>query len=134
MTFAYLAAVAWVTLGPQPVDTDDRSPLRVLLAFFAEHRLTDWLTYRSVEFLANVAMFVPIGMFLLLLFGRRSWLTAVLTGVGLTCVIEFAQLFLPDRVSDVRDIVANSIGGFVGVLFTLVVTAGQARRRRSQTG
>ena len=40
----------------------------------------------------------------------------------LTCVIEFVQLFLPDRVSDPRDILANSVGAFVGVVAALIVT------------
>lgn len=129
-TFFYLAFVAWVTLGPQPIDDRGNSLLWRALRFFSRHDLTDWITYTRVEFLANVGMFIPVGMFFLLLFGRRMWFVAVLAGVAMTFTIEFVQMFLPDRVSDVRDIVANSAGTLVGVLFTLVVTAGKARRLR----
>ncbi len=49
----------------------------------------------------------------------------------LSASIEIAQLFIPGRVSDVRDLVSNSIGAFVGVLAALVITCpGEARRRR----
>jgi VanZ family protein len=43
-------------------------------------------------------------------------------------VIESAQFFIPGRVSDVRDIVSNSVGAIVGVLVGLVLTAPKARR------
>lgn len=129
-TFSYLGFVAWVTLGPQPVDAGDDALLWRALRFFSRYDLTDWITYHRLEFLANVGMFVPVGMFFLLLFGRRMWFVAVLAGVAMTVTIEFVQIFLPDRVSDVRDIIANSIGTLVGVLFTLAVTASTARRLR----
>ena len=129
-TFSHLGFVAWVTLGPQPIDGGDDAMLWRALRFFSRHDLTDWITYHRLEFLANVGMFIPVGMFFLLLFGRRMWFVAVLSGVAMTFTIEFVQIFLPDRVSDVRDIIANSAGTLIGVLFTLVVTAGKARRLR----
>ena len=129
-TFAYLGFVAWITLGPQPLDDRGNTLLWRALRFFSRHDLTDWITYNRLEFLANVGMFIPVGMFFLLLFGRRMWFLAVLAGVAMTVAIEFVQMFLPDRVSDVSDIIANSAGTLIGVLFTLVVTAGKARRLR----
>ncbi len=130
-TFAYLAFVGWVTLGPQPLDGGNDTLLWRVLHFFSHYELTDWITYQRVEFLANVGMFVPVGMFFLLLFGRRLWFVSVLAGVVLTCAIEFVQMFLPDRVSDVSDIIANSIGTVIGVLFALAVTARKARQLRN---
>ena len=102
------------------------------LRFFSSHESTRWLTYNRVEFLANVAMFVPIGIFFVLLFGRRLWFMSVISGVLLTLAIEFAQLFIPGRVSDVRDLVANSLGTVVGVLVALLLTQAKARRLRTQ--
>lgn len=130
VTFAYLAVVGWITLGPQPVDSGNDAWLWRLLRFFGRHDITDWITYQRVEFGSNLAMFIPIGMFFLLLFGRRLWFISVLSGVALTCAIETVQIFLPSRVSDISDIIANSIGTLVGVLFALAVTAGKARRLR----
>jgi VanZ family protein len=127
-TFVYLGLVGWITLGPQPLDEGRDSLLWRALRFFGRHDLTDWITYQRLEFTANVFMFIPIGMFLLLLVGRRLWFVAILAGVALTVTIETVQLFLPDRVSDVSDIIANSVGTLIGVLFTLVVTSARARR------
>lgn len=130
-TFAYLGVVGWVTLGPQPIDDRQDGLLWRALEVFARSELTDWITYQRLEFTANVAMFIPIGMFFLLLFGRRKWFASVLAGIVLTCSIEFVQRFMPDRVSDVSDIIANSAGTVIGVLFVLIVTTPKARRIRA---
>ena len=131
-TVGYLAVVGWITLGPQPIDTGNGYWLWRALQFFSSHESTRWLTYDRVEFLSNVAMFVPIGIFFVLLFGRRLWFMSVISGVLLTLTIEFAQRFIPGRISDVRDLVANSLGTAVGVLLALVLTQAKARRLRIQ--
>ena len=122
LTVAYLALVGLVTLGPVPA-TGRSSFVEVIVRVFQRFEATRWLDFDVVEFLLNVAMFVPLGLFLVLLLGRRAWWVAILFGVGLTLVIEFVQQSLPSRVSDPRDLVANSVGAVVGVLFALVVTA-----------
>ncbi|MCU1406627.1 MAG: VanZ family protein [Glaciihabitans sp.] len=129
-TLLYLGFVGYITLGPQPLDDRANSFLWRALTVFGRHDSTQWITYDRVEFGANIAMFVPIGLFFLLLFGRRLWWLAVIFGIGLTLGIEFIQLFLPNRVSDPRDLIANSSGAFIGVIVGLVLTAGKARRIR----
>jgi glycopeptide antibiotics resistance protein len=131
VTALYLAAVAWLTLGPQPLGLVRAGGIFRLLAIFQRHTATSWITYPTIEFTANVAMFVPIGVFFVLLLGRRRWWAATLLGMLLSAAIEIAQLFVPGRVSDVRDLVSNSLGALVGVLAALVITwPGAARRRR----
>jgi glycopeptide antibiotics resistance protein len=129
-TFAYLGLVAWITLGPQPLDSSQVQWLNRIIAEFDQHHATAWLTYSRVEFLANIAMFVPIGVFLVLLMGRKLWLPAIFVGVALTFTIEFIQLFLPTRVPDIRDIVSNSFGSSLGVLIALAITTPAALRDR----
>ena len=52
-------------------------------------------------------------------------------GVALTSLIETAQQSIPGRVSDPRDVVANSVGAVIGVALALVLTLpGTLRRRR----
>lgn len=137
VTFLYLGAVAFVTLGPQPLDEGTDSLVWRLLGFFSRHRLLEWINYSTLEFLANVAMFVPVGLFFLLLLGRRRWWLAIVLGVALTCSIEFAQIFIPGRVSDYRDVVSNSVGATAGVIVALILTwpaaIRRARQRRLQT-
>lgn len=132
VTLVYLAFVGWVTLNPAPPETSSNGWLISALGFFAHHEATDWITYNVVEFTANIGMFIPIGVFFLLLLGRRMWWLAILVGVILTCSIEIIQLFLPARYPDVRDLVANSTGTAIGVGLALVVMSFTTRRRTSR--
>ena len=132
VTLLYLGVVGFITLGPQPLDEGTDSLVWRLLGLFSRFESLVWITYSVLEFLANVAMFVPVGLFFVLLLGRRRWWLAIVLGIVLTCGIEFAQMFLPGRVSDPRDVVANSVGAFIGVVIALVVTWPAAIRRARQ--
>jgi glycopeptide antibiotics resistance protein len=132
VTFVYLGIVGWLTLGPQPLDDEPNGVLFRLLEVLGRYNATSWITYSGLEFTANIAMFVPVGLFFLLLLGRSSWFVAILAGVILTFAIETAQIFLPARVSDPRDLVSNSIGALIGVTAALIVTAPKARRLKRE--
>jgi len=122
LTLAYLGVVGWVTLGPQPLDAGGSRILYRLLHFFGNHQLTSWITYDRVEFTANIAMFVPIGLLFVLVLGRGRWWLAMLIGIALTVTIELSQLGIPGRVSDPRDVLSNSLGAMLGVIIALLVT------------
>ena len=110
VTAVYLLAVAWITLNPFPGDPHRNTLLEGLLAAFAATPLLAWIDYDVVEFTANILLFVPMGVLLAVLLGPgRRWL-AVSLGIAASLTIEFVQLFEPARVSDARDIVANSLG------------------------
>jgi glycopeptide antibiotics resistance protein len=70
-----------------------------------------------VEFAANILLFVPLGVLVAaLLGGRRQW-WAVPIGAMLSGLIEVAQLlFLPSRVPDGRDVLANTLGTVIGAV------------------
>jgi glycopeptide antibiotics resistance protein len=132
-TVAYLGLVGWLTLTPQSSFTHS-SPLWSLAELFARYSATEWLTFARLEFLANIAMFVPLGLFLVLLLGRAQWWLAMICGLVLTLAIEFAQQFIAGRVSDPRDLVANTLGALLGTVLALVLTAAKARRIRHAAG
>jgi glycopeptide antibiotics resistance protein len=129
-TALYLGLVAWITLSPEPYDRRLDGVLSRALQALHRHGGPSWITYAAVEGAANVAMFLPVGMFLVLLLGRSRWWLAVALGVGLSVLIETAQLLLPTRVSDVRDLVHNGLGALLGVVLVLILTARSENARR----
>jgi VanZ family protein len=129
VTLAYLAFVGWVTLTPGS-DAPSRSELVLrVLARLQRHRQLEWLTYDRAEYLANVGMFVPVGLFLLLLFGTRFWWLALAAAIAMTSFIEITQKAIPGRVSSDRDIAANTMGAVVGVVLGLLLTLPATLRR-----
>jgi glycopeptide antibiotics resistance protein len=129
VTGVYLLAVAWITLNPFPPDPHGNGLLKQLLAAFASTPALAWIDFDVVEFTANVVMFVPMGVLFTLLLGLRRWWLALLIGVASTCFIEGVQLFLPNRYSDVRDLVANTLGTLIGIAIVALVVVGARRRR-----
>ena len=132
LTGGYLAFVAWLTLTPQ-VDAAGHIAIiyRVLDALHRRGYLLS-IDDTELEFLANIALFVPVGMFLLLLFGTRLWWVALTASFAMTTFIETAQRSIPGRVPDERDLMANGLGAVIGVLVALVLTLPATLRRRRQ--
>lgn len=108
----YVVILVALTIVPTPTT----STLEIAGgAFRPEAWLTTetWTGGWSGELLANVILFIPVG-----------WLAARLLPLPLAIVlpillsvgIEFVQLFLPGRVSDPRDLVANTLGALAGIV------------------
>lgn len=122
----YLVGLARVTLWPRLGDDDGFDLVRTVLSWIDSAGIP--LTYSATEFLANIALFVPFGILVSLLRPRWPAWTVVALGLATSCAIELTQLlFLPHRVSDVRDLVANTLGAALGVL---VLLAASSRTRR----
>ena len=85
----------------------------------------------GVEFVANVALFVPIGIAFGLALPTRWWLAMLLSGPVLSAAIEVAQReLLSERYASVADVVANTVGATLGVGVALAVRASVAYRDR----
>ncbi|MFC7363195.1 VanZ family protein [Nocardioides astragali] len=134
LTVLYLGFVGLVTLTPGSEQPDyswwAARVLDRLQRYPDLDPLTTRLSVERVEFLANIGLFVPLGVFLLLLFGTRGWWVALAAGIVLTSMIENVQRSIPGRVPDPRDVAANSIGMFLGVALALVLTMPATLRRR----
>ena len=134
ITLAYLGFVGLVTLTPASDQPDYSALATRILARLQRYPdlepLTSRLNVERVEFLANIGLFVPLGVFLLLLVGTRLWWVALMAGIVLTGMIENIQKSVPGRVSDPRDVAANSIGMAIGIVLALVLTLPATLRRR----
>lgn len=73
-------------------------------------------------------MFIPLGFLVcMVLPGRAAWLAVVLVP-ALSAGIEWAQgQFLEQRFSTLQDVIANTIGSFIGVTVAVIVRAYRER-------
>ncbi|WP_292721421.1 VanZ family protein [Microbacterium sp. 13-71-7] len=119
---AYAIVVAVIVFWPEPFLSALDPWIRRVTAGFPG------LTLVRVEFIANVAMFIPLGLFLAMLLPRHRYLVVPI-GFLTTCTIETVQgLFLSDRSATVADVIANTAGACVGLL---AIEVADALRRRS---
>lgn len=122
--------VAVITMWPHPVDQGSRGRIAELLDALHVLGVPAWFGYAQLEVLANVAIFAPLGLALgLLLPARRVWLAAVLLPLC-SIAIELTQLwFLPARFATVSDVIANSVGAWIGIGIAALLRRLCARQR-----
>ncbi|MGI8381654.1 VanZ family protein [Priestia megaterium] len=72
--------------------------------------------------IGNIILFIPFGFFLPLKFNNPgSWKKVCLIGMLLSMTIECIQLFLPNRWTDIDDVILNTVGTGIGYcLFNLI--------------
>jgi glycopeptide antibiotics resistance protein len=126
----YLAIVAVLVFEPT-----DGTGANVVLAWLTDLAVGWGVPYDTAfnvfEFLLNIAMFGPLGVLLPVIANRltsRVVLPVAVAGLALSLVIECVQVYIPGRVSDPRDLVANTFGAVLGAL--LVVTGRRFLARR----
>ncbi|TFC93330.1 VanZ family protein [Cryobacterium sp. TMT3-29-2] len=129
LMLVYLIALAFIAFWPVPVDRDAHDSLLAVLDWLQVHGAPAWVGYRLVEFVANIALFVPVGLFVTIMTGARGWWLAVMVGFAASCTIELGQLiFNPDRFATVSDVIANTVGTAVGAALGLVLLRGGRAR------
>ena len=126
-TIAYSALICWITLS----SADSGSVLRASSTWIIRmlERLPLGISGERWEFVLNFAMFVPLGVLLVLTFGARFFWVALIVSIALTFSFEALQQFIPYRVPDPRDLLANGAGGVVGTLLGVALLADLPRSK-----
>jgi VanZ family protein len=120
---AYVLALAAIALWTSPVDQGVNVPnLPVIRWVKSALGLTNQQVYTLTEVSANVVLFIPLGVFTVLLLRQRSWWRAGLVACGVSAAIETVQAVArPARFATVTDVVANTAGGILGALLCFAV-------------
>lgn len=125
---AYLGLIGLVTLGPTPWRTRPPMGDYDVLSLSTWLDPETWSRTTSPEFVANVVLFVPLGLLLRLALPRATWVGAVLLGGAVSVAIEILQM-ATSRISDPRDVVANTLGAVIGALLGAILAAVSAAVR-----
>ena len=102
-------------------------PFRINLIPFVF--LTDYPDPREIilNLVGNVAMFIPIGVIWPLIFRElNTHKKAIAAGAGFSLCIEILQLPFFDRVSDIEDLILNTIGYLIG--YSIYLLAAHKKR------
>ncbi|MDJ0347984.1 VanZ family protein [Cryobacterium sp. PH29-G1] len=120
IALAYLVALSLIAFWPTPVDRGAHESISSVVFWLHEHGVPAWLGYNTIEFGANIALFIPVGLLIVVLAGSHRWWFGPLIGTLVSCAIELGQLvFLPERFATVNDVVANGLGASLGTLLAL---------------
>lgn len=81
-----------------------------------------WITEGVRPYLENILLFIPLGFMLPCIWKKYEvlWKTA-LSGFTFSLIIELSQLFNINRVTDIDDLLMNTLGALIGwVIFRLL--------------
>jgi len=124
LAVGYGTFLAFVAFWPSPIDRPVQGLLERAIAELHERGVPAFVDYTFIESMANVLLFIPVGILFGLLLPLRWWPVALLLGPALSGVIEVAQRYLLDeRYSTIDDVIANSIGATIGVLLAVMLRA-----------
>jgi len=132
-TGVYLGGLALMTLTPVPFESKRASVIEIAVAGLHRFSVTNWVTTAGFEVAIKVAIFVPFGLLLVLLAGRRRWVLVSFFGVLTSCWIELAQsIWIPSRAANGLDVLANSVGVVLGALLAVVLISLVGRRSKDR--
>lgn len=85
-----------------------------------------FLQFTWFDVTANLLAYLPFGLLLVLILHPRygalyGVLLAMLVGVALSAMMEYAQMYLPTRFSSNLDFLTNSIGALLGALLAVSI-------------
>lgn len=94
-------------------------PFRMFGDYLRDIRSGGFL-FTFINFLGNLAVFVPLGFFPALLWSGASWKRSFLVGFGTSFFVECGQ-YLIMRFTDIDDIILNTLGAMCGYWLFLLL-------------
>ena len=76
--------------------------------------------FTLLNFVGNLAVFVPLGFFPALLFRGSTWRRSVLVGAATSVLVECGQ-YLVVRTTDIDDVILNTLGALCGYWIYLLL-------------
>lgn len=109
-------------IQPLVFDMERMLPFRINLLPFVNMSDYEIIGEVILNFVGNTLMFVPVGIVYPIVYKRLNTHKKVIAaGVGFSLAIEILQLPFYDRVSDIDDLILNSLGYVLGYLIYLGV-------------
>lgn len=115
---SYLTVLVATSLWPKPVDGQGllASITSEILIFTRGISWLRWIQYNQLEALANILLYVPLGVFLVVFCPKAKLWLICLVPVMVSFLAEgWQRLFLPDRYATSNDVIFNSLGGLLGI-------------------
>lgn len=105
LTLAPIEPPEGLVVVPNPV------PLRTIAIYLANLDSPFWVR----QLVGNLLLLLPVGLLGPIAFPAMSgWIRVFLVALVLSLAIEFAQLWIPNRMADIDDVLLNVAGAMLG--------------------
>lgn len=120
----YVIVLLWVSLNPSPIDSQGfiETVKNQILLFCSQISWLKWFGYNQLESLSNVLLYIPLGLYVPVIFKNRASLYVVIVPLVVSVLAELIQgFYLPQRYSTVSDVIANTCGGVIGGFISMSI-------------
>ena len=121
---SYLTILAAASLWPKPIDGQGllATLTKQILLFTSNVSWLNWLKYYQLEALANVLLYVPLGIFLVVFLPKvKLWLLCLVPALVSLLAEGSQRLFLPNRYATTNDVFVNALGGVLGIVIAVSI-------------
>lgn len=122
LLIVYLAVLTWIILFKMETDIRLLSQMNlrsINLIPFAGSAIVNGKVEVS-EIILNIAVFVPFGIYLSMIFPDISFIMKVLPIFVVSLMYEILQYCFAVGASDITDLLGNTLGGIIGIGFFLI--------------
>lgn len=113
----YIVLLTWIIVFKFRLNINDLKYIRTInLIPFKANNIVNGLK----ETIINLILFIPSGMYLKYIFKDKK-LRNILIIIGTSLIYEITQYILHVGVSDITDIIMNTLGGLVGILLVSII-------------
>ena len=113
----YATFIGFVVFWPVTVDSQGltHQVVEAVVTYTQSQPTLQWADYNFFEAASNIALFVPLGVLLVLNFKKLTWWQATLIAMVFSTTAELIQLtVITARVFSPLDILHNSLGAIAG--------------------
>ena len=123
----YIILLTWIIVFKFRLSINDLKYIRSInLIPFKANNIVNGLK----ETIINLILFVPSGMYLKYIFKDKK-LRNILIIIGTSLIYEITQYILHVGVSDITDIIMNTLGGLVGILLVGITLFINSKTKRN---
>ena len=118
---AYLFLLTWLVLFKFAFTIEENTHLRQLNLIQYHYETTLEIKTHKKEVIYNILIFVPAGVYFTAFLGKRRWWLGIGASFFVSLTFETVQWIFSIGVSDITDLIGNTLGSGVGaVLFAFL--------------
>lgn len=118
----YLIALIWIIIFKLQFSFENLPHIRnINLIPFGESVIVNGKMDIS-EIIQNALAFIPLGLFVHILWEEKSFLKQFVPIICTTLLFEVIQFIFAIGATDITDIITNSLGGIIGIIIAIAIS------------
>lgn len=112
----YILLLTWIIIFKMQIDLDKIPHYQRVNLIPFEETAMDNGRIRLKEIIGNIIIFIPVGLFIGMIFKNKKFISKIWPIFSLSLTYEITQFIFKIGSSDVTDLITNTLGGIIGLV------------------